>query len=276
MIRKAAAEIKPLHSKLGKPKPGEWLDKHRESGQTFDEYLRDHKQRVVDQYRTIYVQPLGGFDETRQKLLGQATDFLGRFYGMPVKSLDAITLGELPESAKRIHPRSDDRQILTGYVLENVLKPRRPKDAVAVLGLTTSDLWPGEGWNFVFGQASLTERVGVWSIYRFGEPDKDAAEYKQCLRRTLATAAHETGHMLGFKHCTAYQCGMNGSNHLEEADSRPLEFCPECQAKLWWTCAVEPRERYRKLLEFAERNNLDGEAAYWRKAIEQANVHTLK
>ena len=26
---------------------------------------------------------------------------------------------------------------------------------VAVLALTTSDLWPGEGWNFVFGQASL-------------------------------------------------------------------------------------------------------------------------
>ncbi|MGE5192634.1 MAG: Zn-dependent protease, partial [Deltaproteobacteria bacterium] len=64
-------------------------------------------------------------------------------------------------------------------------------------------LKPGEGWNFVFGQASLSDRVGVWSIYRFGNPEKSADDYKLCLRRTLATAVHETGHMLGIKHCTA-------------------------------------------------------------------------
>lgn len=31
---------------------------------------------------------------------------------------------------------------------------------MAVLGLAALDLWPGEGWNFVFGQANLTERRG--------------------------------------------------------------------------------------------------------------------
>ena len=55
--------------------------------------------------------------------------------------------------------------------------PRRPEDAVAVLGLTTSDLWPGEGWNFVFGQASLRDRIGVWSLYRFGDPERSDADY---------------------------------------------------------------------------------------------------
>jgi hypothetical protein len=33
-----------------------------------------------------------------------------------------------------------------------------PADALAYLALTASDLWPGEGWNFVFGR-DLPARV---------------------------------------------------------------------------------------------------------------------
>src|SRR5262245_41837462 len=268
-VRRAGNDIRPLHSKLGKTKPGDWLAHHKESGQSFDEYLRDHKKRVRDQFQTMYVQPLGDFDGTQAKLLEQTVDFMGRFYGMPVKTLDTFNLEKLPASARRVHPEWKDRQILSTYILDDVLKSRRPRDAVAVLGLTASDLWPGQGWNFVFGQASLTDRVGVWSIYRFGDPDKSTDEYKVCLRRTLATAVHETGHMLGIPHCIAYECGMNGSNSLSESDSRPLEFCPECQEKIWWTCAVEPKARYRRLLEFAEKHGLEEEAAYWQNAQER-------
>jgi predicted Zn-dependent protease len=86
--------------------------------------------------------------------------------------------------------------------------------------LTASDLWPGKGWDFVFGQANLRKRVGVWSIYRNGDPAAGEAAYRLCLRRTLATATHETGHILTMKHCTAYACLMNGSNHQAERDSR--------------------------------------------------------
>ena len=121
-------------------------------------------------------------------------------------------------------------------------------DAVAVLALTTADLWPGAAWNFVFGQAALRDRVGVWSLYRQGDPHED---FTTCLRRTLKTAVHETGHMLGIAHCTAYECGMNGSNHRAEADARPMGFCPECEMKVWWACRVDPIGRYQQLAEFA-------------------------
>jgi archaemetzincin len=30
------------------------------------------------------------------------------------------------------------------------------------------DLYPEPSWNFVFGQASLNERVGVYSFARYG------------------------------------------------------------------------------------------------------------
>lgn len=39
-----------------------------------------------------------------------------------------------------------------------------------MIAFTNADLWPGEGWNYVFGQASLADHVGVWSIHRYGDP----------------------------------------------------------------------------------------------------------
>ena len=161
-IRAAAQKIKPLYRKMDKPQPGEWLAAHKEPGQTFDQYLRSNPNRPGGALTTIYIQPLGEFDDTQQQLIEATADLLGSFYGVPVKTLDKIGMDLIPAKARRVHPSWGDKQILTTYVLGDVLKPRRPKDAVAVLALTASDLWPGEGWNFVFGQADLHDRVGVW------------------------------------------------------------------------------------------------------------------
>jgi archaemetzincin len=109
----------------------------------------------------------------------------------------------------------------------------------------------------VFGEASLDGRVGVWSIARFGDPDESQAAYRQCLRRTVAVALHETGHMLGILHCTAYECGMNGANHLRESDAQPLDFCPECTAKVLWTCRTLSAERFARLASLAESYGLE-------------------
>ena len=117
-------------------------------------------------------------------------------------------------------------QILTTWVLDQLAR-QRPDDALALIALTAVDLYPDPSWNFVFGQASLTERVGVWSLWRNGTPG--SAEY---LRRTIMTAAHELTHMLGVQHCTAWECLMNGSNHQAEKDARPLALCPHDLAKL--------------------------------------------
>ena len=40
-----------------------------------------------------------------------------------------FTLDKLPASARRLHPEWKDPQILSTYILDDVLKPRRPKDA---------------------------------------------------------------------------------------------------------------------------------------------------
>ena len=172
---------------------------------------------------------------------------------------------EIPENSQRI--RNDTPQVLTTWIMNDILKPKRQPDAIATIGLVTCDLWPGN-LNWVFGQASIVDRVGVWSLHRNGDPHPGKAAFQICLRRTLKTAVHETGHMLGLPHCAAYECCMNGSRSREENDRQPLEFCPECQPKIWWTCNADPVHRCRSLFEFCEREGLNQEAELFRREWE--------
>jgi archaemetzincin len=127
-----------------------------------------------------------------------------------------------------------------------------------------ADLWPGKGWNYVFGEANLRQRTGVWSVYHDGDPETD---FRLCLRRTLSIASHETGHILGLAHCTAHLCLMNGSNHQQEKDRRPMHLCPICLRKLCWNLRVEPVPYLMKLKTFCQQHRLDPESGWYEKAV---------
>jgi archaemetzincin len=260
----ARRALLPLHERKRPPQPGEWLERFHEPGESLRDYLESMPNRPDARHTTFYLLRLGPFDDYQRAIADRTREWLGVFFGHPVRELPPLGLKLLPEGAWRTHPRWGVRQIHTARVLD-MLRRRRPGDAVALICLTTEDLFPEADWNYVFGQASLTDRVGVWSIHRFGDPAKEPA---LCQRRTFAVASHETGHMLGIVHCPAFECGMNGSNNLEEADGRPLWFCPDCELKLWWNCRLDPIDRYRRLASFAERNGLAAEAHFWTRSCE--------
>lgn len=258
----------PLHTPLAKPMPGEWLAEHHEDGQDYKQYLRSRPIRANPQRRTLYVQPLGEFQLEQRKILDLTAEFLGIYYQLPVKVQADLPLSLVAQSGRRDHPVTGQPQLLSTYILDEVLKPRLPADAVACLALTTADLWPGEGWNFVFGQASLADRVGVWSIHRFGELDGSDEAFRSVLLRTLGTAAHETGHMFSMAHCIYYECAMDGSNSLAEADRHPLWLCPQCLAKLVYATDTDPIKRFRELADFAQRHRLSREHDFWQKSLD--------
>jgi archaemetzincin len=257
----------PLHKQLGRPRTGDWLDQHPERGQTYQEYVSGNTIRANGQRRLIDVQPLGSFNASQRKIVDLAAKFEGIFFQLPVRVSEDLPLSVVPGKARRTHPEWKTPQILSTYVLDRVLKPRLPDDAIASIAFTGSDLWPGKDWNFVFGQASLADRVGVWSIYRFGDPKASDESFRITLRRTLRTAVHETGHMFSMGHCIYYECVMNGSNHLEEADRRPLWLCPLCLAKLCHATGADPRKRFEELIAFAKERELVDEEKFWRQSL---------
>ena len=268
-LRPTIRQLRPLHRKLGRPQPGDWLATHKEAGQTFSQYLRSLPVTPNGRRRVIYLQPLGRFTPTQDKIVKLTAEFLGLYFSRPVKTLSAQSGDRIPQRARRVHPQWGDKQILTTYVLYDLLKPKLPADAAACIALTSSDLWPGKNWNFVFGQASLRDRVGVWSIYRNGDPDAGAPQYHRCLRRTLKTATHEMGHMFSLQHCIAFECNMCGSNNRQESDRAPLYLCPECHAKVCWATGAKPADRFQKLADFCEKHGLREDAKYYLQAVQR-------
>lgn len=266
-LKLAIERLRPLHQKIRPPGPTDWLAHHDEAGETFDQYVGSRPTTPQGKRNILYIQPIGTFSETQQKVVILTSEYMEYYFSLVVRTNKPIHLASIPDSARRTHPQWGDKQILTSYVLDHVLKPQLPKDAAAMIALTVSDLWPGKGWNFVFGQASIRERVGVWSIYRNGDPDKDREAFKLCLMRTIKTAVHETGHMFSMHHCTAYECRMCGSNHREESDRRPLYLCPECVAKVCWATQADPVGRYMRLKEFCESNGFEEERVFFEKSI---------
>jgi archaemetzincin len=265
-IRADAQKLEALAAKMPKPGPSDWLAQHREAGQTFAEYLRSNPNLPTPGRQTIDILPLGTFSARQLEVVRLTADYFHLYFGLPVRLLPAEPVA-LPAGARRINENTKREQWLTSYLRDTVLAPRVRKDTAALIAFTATDLWPGEGWNFVFGEASLRDRVGVWSLARFGDPSASDAAFRICLDRTLRTATHETGHMFGIPHCTAWACNMNGSNSLAEADREPRQLCPECQAKIWWAMAIPDRAAHlRGLADFLAGQELGEGADYYRAA----------
>ncbi|HYE04738.1 MAG TPA: archaemetzincin [Planctomycetota bacterium] len=259
-IERLRVALAPLHVAKTAPVAGEWLATQKEPGQTFAEYRVGGPNRPQRGRRTLVVQPLGAFDDVRRPLLALTADLLERYFQLPVVLAEAIDPGAPPARAHRIHPRDGNEQLLAEWVIVSVIAPRRRPEAVATLGLMVGDLWPGGDWNFVFGYASNQHRAGVWSLHRLGDPER---ELEALTLRTLKTAVHETGHMLGIDHCIAHECLMNGAMSRDELDSRPMWFCPECVAKIWWSCGADPARRCDALAEFAGAHGLADAQRHW-------------
>lgn len=257
----------PLYRELPPPKPGEWLDVNPEPGQSFADYVMSDPATPTDDQDRVYIQPLGSFTEGQRAVVEATGRFIEHYFQSEVEIRGALPLSVVPDRARREGPGWGKGQVLSTYVLYDILEPRMPKDAAAYIAFTSADLWPGPGWNFVFGQASLQERVGVWSIWRGGDPDAGEHQRRQCLLRTLKTGVHELGHMFGMAHCTQYQCGMNGSNSREEADRRPLALCPECAAKVCHATGADPVARYEDLAAFCREEGLQQQADFYERCV---------
>jgi len=249
--RVVADAIRPLFRRKGRPAHNEWLDLFDEPGQTLNQYVRAFSAATREAKGSLLIQPIGELDRNQHQLLANAAALCEIFYGRPVRILPS----DMPQLSDKEH---NGAQLFTDPLLA-WLKRRIPSDAAGLLGITAMDLTI-PGWNFVFGIGSLTDRVGVWSMRRLASP-KESREVH--LRRIAQVAVHELGHMFGLWHCTAYACGMNGSNTLQESDAAPMAFCPECDAKVLWRLRLDPAPRYARLAQFAASLGITREADLW-------------
>jgi archaemetzincin len=271
-LSKIKEVIAPFFVKMGKPEKGDWLKTIPEAGETFEEYVKNKPILPSAEKQTIYIQPIGKFSVKQRKVLLLTAAYMRGFYHLPVQLRAESELANVPPKMTRKNLYAGQTQVKTTYFLDDLLPKLIPADAAALICLTTADLFPEEEWSYVFGQADLRGRVGVWSLYRLGDPNKSAADEKIFLARTLKIAMHETGHMFSMRHCTKYECLMSGTNNLDETDRRPLDVCPECAAKIAWAMNYEPLERYRSLADFWNAQGWRQEAQVFTKKAEAVSL----
>ncbi len=247
---------------IAEPGAGDWLANHPEPGQTFAEFMRVRRNRPDETRNRIYLQPIGLFPEGFAPSLNKLRDYTKAFFQMEVRFTPPIPLAELP-AKNRLNGRK--LQLLTTDILA-LLRRSLPDDAYCMLAITMTDLYPDEKWNYVFGQASLRHRVGVFSFARhdpaFFDGRRPPGWRNLMLARSCKVLAHETGHMFGIRHCIYFDCTMNGSNNLAESDSQSMHLCPSCLRKLHSSIGFDVVKRYGALGAFYAEHELDKDAEW--------------
>ena len=254
---------------IPEPGPSDWLAQHRETGQTFEQFMRGAPNRPNQMRHKLYMLPLGDFDSSASLELDLLKQFARAFFAMEVEFLPVAKLDGLPI---KIRQRSDQQQqLLTTDVLA-WLEGQLPEDAYCLLAITMEDLYPQESWNFVFGQASLSQRVGVYSFARYAPEFLGRVSTPEDAPHTLMLSckilSHETGHMFGIKHCVHFHCLMNGSNHQDESDRTPIHLCPVCLRKLQSSLGFDVKQRYESLKVFSDQVGWDEESKWLEERTE--------
>ncbi len=258
-------DFRPMRS----PRPGDWLAEYGERGQTYEDFVRSHPRRPDGAHRKIAVQPIGVFDPDGSPPIFALRRYVELFFGLAGEVLPPLSPAD-HEFTSRINPVTKKPQLHAGEVLHYLWRTI-PPDAFCIIAVTQEDLYPDPEWNYVFGQASLTERVGVVSFARYDPAffgrRRNAAFHTTSLRRSGKVICHETGHMLGLEHCIFFRCVMNGGNNLRESDARPMHACPVCLRKLQHSLGFDVVHRYEGLVNFYAASGLDREAKWVEKRL---------
>ncbi|XP_012351988.1 archaemetzincin-1 isoform X2 [Nomascus leucogenys] len=121
-----------------------------EDFQTFHASLQHRKPRLARKH--IYLQPIDLSEEpVGSSLLHQLRSCTEAFFlGLHVKYLPSVAAASI-RCSSRPSRDSDRLQLHTDSIL-SFLKNNKPGDALCVLGLTLSDLYPHEAWSFTFSK----------------------------------------------------------------------------------------------------------------------------
>ncbi len=164
--------------------------------------------------------PIG---DTDISLLESLRAPLEEIFGQKSRIADKIPLPK--ESWHR-----DRKQYFASSILAVLPSPSLSADGV--LGVVDVDLF-AQGLNFVFGQADVTGRRAVISLYRLRQEFYGLPHDEDIFRqRALKEAVHELGHTYGLGHCPNPACVMHFSNTLSDTDLKGWKFCSVCKRRM--------------------------------------------
>ncbi len=119
----------------------------------------------------------------------------------------------------------DRRQLDARRGLELLFRDRAA-DALVEIDLTANDIFES-GKPFVFGLASLSDRIAIISTARLQSSNPDL--YADRLTKLVM---HEAGHTFGLRHHDHDDCVMRTDPSVASLDSAPTTPCERCRKRL--------------------------------------------
>lgn len=241
---------------------GDWRSRFQEPEQNYSQYLRESRQAQGK----LIIQPIGNLPTDQKMAIGHVIDAISCFFGMPTECNTPIPFEHLPPGCFRW--RNNTRQINAEALMEQVLEKIAQNGVVSVIAVTDLDIYPGDRWPFesALGWSSFQKGTSVLSTQRIFENSR--ADRGQNLLRFSKLTIHELAHTFGVKHCSRYNCVMNGCSDLKESDTKPLILCPDCLAKISIATGHNPQDHLGSMLAMCRAKGFADEARYYTKALQ--------
>eukprot|EP01083_Nonionella_stella_P004416 12772_1 len=163
------------------PNSGDWLQAfpQEQRGQSFNAWYKILRKGKSCKIHSLLSNPhkhniglitVGSFDMYLTKSLHSLFDILSEitstfYFGTNIRILDSIPTSNIKS---RHNSRSQTKQLKTGSICKQLKAIKKQNvDLCCVMGVSIIDLYPGEKWNFVFGEASCYDAVGIFSFARY-------------------------------------------------------------------------------------------------------------
>jgi archaemetzincin len=266
-------QLKPIHLLRDFPLSDAAAGHPLPPGQTYAELIARPPERPTATQSTLVLQPLGELTPSQLEVVARVGEGLRALLGFPVRVEAPLPPEAIPQTAHHPNPRNGRDQTNAAALLSDVLSPRRPRDAFIYFGVTGEDLFAHLDGTFTFGQVRPEQRLGIWSLARYGDPSASPTDFSLCMARAFKSLAREAAGMFGVANCEAYDCVFNSGDALPEVDARPLTPCPICSQKLTWLTGVEPAARDERLLGFFTDPQLGGERTLLTRELALLRAH---
>lgn len=224
------------------------------------EYIYSNPNKVDSLHNVVYLLPFGNMNPEVEELLNSEVEYLKAFLQLEVKILERISydsIKKINSIQTRMVPSSDFQyyskmkggaptlreQIQANSFMKYVLESRKPKDAIAVLGITEHDIYNPK-YNFLFGVSELKNRIGLVSTFRlidYGE------ETKSNIRKVVSK---QIVNMFSISNVKDFKCVMNFHINRDELNRGKFDLSPRALEKLKYAIGFDYMERFIDLAEF--------------------------
>lgn len=241
------------------------------------DFINSSPNKVDTIKNVVYLLPFGNMKPEIQKLIQAETEYLEAFLQLKVRVLDRIpydSIKNISSIQTQMVPISDfeyyskmkggtptlTEQIQANSFMDAVIKNNKPKDAIAVLGITEHDIYNSK-YGYLFGISELKGGVGLVSIFRLIDYGQDT---KNNIRKVISK---QIINMFSIPNVRDYKCVLNFHDNIQELYRGEFDLSPRALEKLKYAIGFDHSKRFDDLAKFWIKENNQKEAKYYQECL---------